>query len=166
MIRARAGSSRDDVAFDAIFEDHAADAMSLAGMLVGDRRIAEDVVADAFAKTFVRWRRGVVEDPWPYLRRAIINEVRGTWRRRVRRPEGQMPADVQGIDAPVSVEDRDELHRALLALPVRQRTAVVLRYLEDLSERNTAAAMGCSLGTVKSATARGLERLRVALEER
>jgi RNA polymerase sigma factor (sigma-70 family) len=61
-------------------------------------------------------------------------------------------------------DDRDELLRALAELPAGQRTAVVLRYLEELTEAETAAALGCSVGTVKSQTARGLAKLRVLLD--
>ena len=76
-----------------------------------------------------------------------------------------------GPDDPTA-ERRHDLVTALRALPKRQREAVVLRYVVDLSEHETAAAMGCARGTVKSAAARGLERLRQtlgpswALEER
>jgi RNA polymerase sigma factor (sigma-70 family) len=61
--------------------------------------------------------------------------------------------------------DADEMFAALRRLPERQRTAVVLRYYQDLSEAETAAAMGCSLGTVKSSVSRGLARLRSLMGE-
>lgn len=70
---------------------------------------------------------------------------------------GQPGAGHGGLGA---VEDRDLLLRLLGELPARQRTAVVLRYWEELSEAEAAQAMGCSLGTVKSAASRGLRRLR------
>lgn len=70
-----------------------------------------------------------------------------------------------GADSAVAVAERDALRRALLALPVRQRTALVLRHYADLSEADTAAAMDCAVGTVKSLTSRGLVALRLYLEE-
>ncbi|MER7284090.1 sigma-70 family RNA polymerase sigma factor, partial [Dactylosporangium sp. NPDC000244] len=63
-------------------------------------------------------------------------------------------------DSASTMDDRDLLRRALAALPPRQRAAVVLRFYEDLSEHQAAAVLGCSLGTVKSLTSRGLQRLR------
>ena len=85
------------------------------------------------------------------------------WRRLRRRPElpvtapdaGQVVADQSAV-----VADRDQLLRALAALPARQRAVIVLRYLEDLSEAQTSAALGCSEGTVKSQASRALTKLR------
>jgi len=78
-----------------------------------------------------------------------------------------MPAAEHGPvepDRTNEIADRDYLLRALAALPPRQRAVVVLRYFDDLSEAETAQMLGCSLGTVKSQTARGLARLRVTAD--
>ena len=76
--------------------------------------------------------------------------------------------DVQDLDSAVdgrgSLEARDELLQAIGTLPPRQRTVLVLRFFEDLSEAHVAEVLGCSLGTVKSTTARGLARVREALQ--
>jgi RNA polymerase sigma factor (sigma-70 family) len=70
-------------------------------------------------------------------------------------PEGPVPSDT-------ALEVRDELWRLLLSLPQRQRAVLVLRYLEELSEQETATALGCSIGTVKSTGSKALARLRAA----
>ncbi len=93
----------------------------------------------------------------------LINASVDRWRRLRRRPEllVRSPAGGQVVaDQAATVADRDELLRALATLPVRQRAVIVLRYLEDLSEPQTAAVLGCSAGTVKSQTSRALTRLR------
>jgi RNA polymerase sigma factor (sigma-70 family) len=136
--------------------------------MTGDAALAEDVVAEAFARTFRRWRQGAVRDADMYVRRAVVNEVRTTWRRlEVRRRhaarERQVPVSpFGGVDR---VADADLLERALATLPVRVRAVVVLRIVEDLSEQQTAEALGCSVGTVKGYLSRGLQRLRAALED-
>ena len=126
-------------------------------------------MAEAFAKVFPQWRRGQVYDPSAYLRRAVVNEVTSRGRRRVledrevRRRSSRGRGD-PGVDELVA--GRDLVVRALRRLPVRQRAVVVLRYYDDLSEAEVADLLGLSVGTVKSHTARALERLRVELEDR
>jgi RNA polymerase sigma factor (sigma-70 family) len=87
------------------------------------------------------------------------------WRRR--RWHGEVPTsplpDAAGGDAVTAIAGRDRLQRALLLVPPRQRAAVVLRFYEDLTEAETARVMGCSVGTVKSQTAKALARLRQVL---
>jgi len=125
-------------------------------------------VAEAFTKMYRRWRRGGIDDPRAYVRRAVVNEVNSRFRRLAleRREAGRRHGDDRGArGADDDLADRDEVFRALAALPVRQRTAVVLRYYADLSEAATAAAMDVSVGTVKSCVSRGLDRLRMVLEE-
>jgi RNA polymerase sigma factor (sigma-70 family) len=103
-------------------------------------------------------------NPTPYVRVAIVRTAIG-WRRR--RWWGEVPSspvpDRASGDTAAAVAGRDVLRRALLTLPPRQRAAVVLRFYEDLSEADTAAALGCSVGTVKSQTAKALARLRAQL---
>jgi RNA polymerase sigma factor (sigma-70 family) len=126
------------------------------------------VVAEAFADTFRQWAAGKVHDPDTYVRGAIVNEVRTTWRRlQVRRRYAARERLVEPTTSSAmdGVADADLLARALATLPPRVRATVVLRIVEDLSEQQTAAALGCSIGTVKGYLSRGLERLRVALTE-
>lgn len=153
--------------FDTLFDTYFDRAVRLAWLLApGQPSAAEDVAADAIARVWPKWAKGRVDDFWPYLRVAVVNQVRGRGRRfalvaRHGRVENQ---STLGDELESVVVNRALLAAALRALPARQRTAVVLRYYEDLSEAETARAMGCSVGTVKSTTARGLLALRALLE--
>ena len=144
--------------FDALFDAHFDRAVRLAWLLApGQPSAAEDVAADAIARVWPKWAKGRVDDFWPYLRVAIVNQVKGHGRRfgLAARHTVETRDDLGG-ELQSAVVNRAVLAAALLTLPARQRAAVVLRYYEDLSEAETARAMGCSLGTVKSTTARGL----------
>jgi RNA polymerase sigma-70 factor (sigma-E family) len=128
--------------------------------MTGDRHSAEDLVQDVLAKLSVSWRR--VDDPMAYCRRALVNSNINRWRVRQRRPEVSLAEwhDRATGDVLSDWDDRDLLVRALGELPAGQRSVLVLRFLEDMSETETAEALGCSLGTVKSQTSRALSRLR------
>lgn len=161
---ARKGTDADT--FAAVFNAHHRDAVRLAYLLVSDAHQAEDIVSEAFAKVYVRWRRGSVRDVGGYLRRAVVNEANSKLRRRYlerRVGEGRSGDDrgVRLVDEDAA--DRDEVWQGIERLPARQRAAVVLRYYEDLSEAETAEVLGCSVGTVKSQTSRGLARLQELL---
>ena len=130
-----------DVSFAELFAQHYAPALRLAALLEGDPTRAEDAVCDAFARVYGRLRRGGVDDVAPYLRQAVVNAVRGGWRRRQveRRHAGTLFADPttsEPFDA--AVVERDAVWRALRQLPPGQRRVVVLRYFEDLSEAEVA----------------------------
>jgi RNA polymerase sigma-70 factor (sigma-E family) len=130
--------------------------------LTGDRHAAEDLVQQALAKAFLRWRRieGEVE---PYVRRILYHDSATRWRRRTSRPETSMP---QPPDVTLVNDGSEDTHlrllirRALLDLPPRQRAVLVLRYLEDRSVEETAEILGCRPGTVASQTSRALAKLR------
>lgn len=131
----------------------------------GDRGQAEDLLQGVLERMFVRWRR-IRESPEAYARRALVHAAVNRSRTRRRRPEIPLldpGAAVSAADATSSVDERDLLVRALLTLPPRQRAVLVLRYFDDLSEVDTAIALGCSVGTVKSAASRALARLRERL---
>ncbi|MFG2846713.1 SigE family RNA polymerase sigma factor [Kitasatospora sp. NPDC048296] len=131
-------------------------------LLAGDRHGAEDLVQQALERAYVAWGRvRAADDPNAYVRRILINEHARRFRRR---PAEHLVDALPERPAPSGPDpdDRAVLLAALAALPPRQREAVVLRYWEDLSESQTAAAMGCSVGTVKSQAARGLAKLREA----
>jgi RNA polymerase sigma-70 factor (sigma-E family) len=131
-------------------------------LLTGDRAAADDLVQSALVKTAVRWRRvSSAGDPEAYVRRIMVNDRIGWWRRFGRRevPVAQ-PPDRGGGDVAEAVSRRVDLRAALARLPARQRAAVVLRYYEDRSEAETASIMGCAVGTVKSQTADALATLR------
>lgn len=134
-------------------------------LLTGERGAAEDLLQDVLERLFVAWPR--VHDPLAYARRSLAHGATSRWRRRARRAEVTLSAadDPAVDDASQDAADRDQLLRALAQLPGRQRAVVVLRFLEDQSEAQTAATLGVSVGTVKSQTSRGLERLRLLLHE-
>jgi RNA polymerase sigma-70 factor (sigma-E family) len=139
----------------------------VAYLLCGDAGRAEDLVQTALAKTALAWHRidrgdGVDQ----YVQRVLVNTYISARRRRSwwERPLG-LVVDVPSSGPYDMVDERDALRRALGRLPARQRAAVVLRHYQDLSERQVAAAMGCSVGTVKSLTSRALRSLRRHLAE-
>lgn len=129
-------------------------------LMVGDVHTAEDLVQSALAKVYVSWRRVVAADsPDAYVRRILINtNVSRLRRRRVREVLTGLPPEF--ADRNPDHAARLDLVRALVALPKRQRAAVVLRYWADLPEAEVAQIMGCSVGNVRSQAFRGLEKLR------
>jgi RNA polymerase sigma-70 factor (sigma-E family) len=154
-----------DSEFDEFVRSRTPALTRFAFLLCGNEATAQDFVQSALARTLLRWRRidpGRIE---AYVKAAIVNEQRSLWRRRWRRVEisTSAPPDRAGEDPTGLADDRDALRRALLELPVGQRTAVVLRYFDDLTEAETAVVMNCSVGTVKSQTSKGLARLRAQL---
>jgi RNA polymerase sigma-70 factor (sigma-E family) len=137
-------------------------------LLCGDWHLAHDLVQDTLVKAYQHWPRvRQADSPDAYVRRILLNEARGRWRRRERAmpvprfAEGHEPV---APDAADDIARRAGLLQALLALPLRQRATVILRYLEGMSERETAAVLGCSEGTVKSQSARALGTLRSFLD--
>jgi RNA polymerase sigma-70 factor (sigma-E family) len=154
-----------DAGFDEFVRRRGQALCRAAFLLTGDRHLAEDLVQTALAKVYGRWHHIVANgDPGPYVRMVVVRQAIA-WRRR--RWHGEVPTsplpEAGTADSGSTLDGRGRLYDALGRLPVRQRAAVVLRYYEDLSEADTAAAMGCSVGTVKSQTAKGLARLRAAL---
>jgi RNA polymerase sigma-70 factor (sigma-E family) len=138
----------------------------LAYGLTGDQGHAEDVAQAAFARAYASWSRVArTGDPDAYVRKIVINENLSRFRKRrvaedlvgaVPEGPGQAPADVPG--------DSEALLRALRKLGPRQRAVIVLRYWMDMSEAETAAALNCSVGTVKSQASRALATLRGSAE--
>lgn len=134
-------------------------------LVMGDYQLAQDLVQESLAKTYQSWSRlrdaGKAE---AYTRRVMVTTAI-SWRRR--RSFGERPTDdlpeLGVADAALLVGDQDELWSELHRLPRRQRTAVVLRYCEDLSERQTAELMGCSVGSVKRHCSMALGKLRAAM---
>ncbi|MGN6474298.1 MAG: SigE family RNA polymerase sigma factor [Mycobacteriales bacterium] len=131
-----------------------------AWLLTGDWHAAEDLVQTALMRCYPHWRR-IADNPDAYVRKAITNAHASSWRRswRGERPTAELP-ELAGSDEYDVADSRRMLVAALGRLPARQRAAVVLRFYEDLSESDTAAALGCTVGTVKSQTAKALASLR------
>jgi RNA polymerase sigma-70 factor (sigma-E family) len=155
----------DDVSFEEFVAGCSSHLFALARLLTGGHRAeAEDLLQSAFERAYRHWRRICQGgDPERYVRQILVNASVDRWRRLRRRPEEPMrfpAADPAVADRAAEVADRDLLLRALAALPVRQRAVLVLRYFEDLTEAQTAALLGCGVGTVKSQAARALARLR------
>ena len=136
-------------------------------LLVGERGEAEDLVQTALAKTYASWGRvRDVSAASGYARTALVNTASSWFRRKAwrnERPTDQLPESGHGAQHEVDPTDRPALVGALAQLAPRQRAVVVLRYYEDLSVAETARALGCSEGTVKSQTSDGLARLRTLL---
>jgi RNA polymerase sigma-70 factor (sigma-E family) len=154
-----------DTSFEEFVAGSSAHLFTLARLLTGGHRAeAEDLLQVAYERAYRHWRRiSGREDPERYVRQILINASVDRWRRLRRRPEE--PMRFPGGEPPVAdraaeVADRDLLLRGLARLPVRQRAVLVLRYFEDLTEAQTAATLGCTVGTVKSQSARALARLR------
>ena len=128
-------------------------------LLTGNHHDAEDLVQRSLVKAVAVWPR-IAEHPEPYVRRVMYHENISRWRGRSRRPEHL--TDVLPERAVVTDDDtmRIALEDALSRLTPKQRTVLVLRYFEDLTEVETAAAMGVAHGTVKSQTKHALKRIR------
>ena len=157
-----AGRTRD-AEFTAFMRAAAPSLARTAWLLCGDTHQADELVQQALVRTYLAWDRAREREPLAYARRVLANQRISTWRRRRREVlSGGVPergvADGQDAQA-----DRDQLLRALALLTPRQRRVVVLRHLEGLSEKEVAADLGVSVGTVKSTASRALQRLREAL---
>lgn len=136
-------------------------------LLCGDWDRARDHVQEALVRVYVRWPRLQRQGgELAYARRAVASVVIDESRRRSSRelPTDAAPVRPSTEDVAAAVTDRAALMVALAGLPPRQRACVVLRYFEELDVRETAAALGCSEGTVKSQTSRALASLRSVFE--
>jgi RNA polymerase sigma-70 factor (sigma-E family) len=158
-----------NAAEEALFSEYATKRLAalrrLGFLLCGDWHLAEDAVSTVMTKVYVGWQRIQQTDNLDaYVRRmlvrAIIDEHRRPWRRE---SPAEYPLSVPTGGSSDTTHDRMILREALSRMPARRRAVLVLRYFEELSVEETAAAMGCSTGTVKSQTARGLAALRELL---
>jgi RNA polymerase sigma-70 factor (sigma-E family) len=157
----------DDVAtsFDEFVVRALPGLLAFAHRLTADAAEAEDLVQAALVKSMARW--AAIErqdDPFVYVRRVIVNTHITWWRRwSARVTVGSVPERVSPEQSQLAA-DQDEVRRALLALPPRQRAVLVLRFYEDMSEAQIAVALGCRPGTVKSQASRALAALRRSLD--
>jgi RNA polymerase sigma-70 factor (sigma-E family) len=163
-------AEREAAAFAEFVAARSAALFRTAYVMVGDHGLAQDLVQEALTKTYVAWPRlREVTSAEAYTRKAITTTYISWWRRRswsAERPRDDVPdrGDPTGRRGHgADVVDRTWLWGELQALPPRQRAAIVLRYYEDLTEAQTAEAMGCAVGTVKSQVAQGLKRLRARI---
>ena len=150
-----------DPGFDEFVAARSQSLLRTAFLLPRDRAAAEDLLQTALVKSWSAWGR-IVDDPEPYVRRVLINTYTSWWRRKWRGEiaTSELPEQPVGEHA-VGIEDRLMLWDALGRLTRRQRAVIVLRYLEDLSEAETARILGVTVGTVKSQASKALAALRV-----
>ncbi|WP_285745166.1 SigE family RNA polymerase sigma factor [Lentzea sp. NBRC 105346] len=132
----------------------------------GDQAAAEDLLQDVLERLYGKWKR-IRGNHEGYARSALANAAANRWRWRSRRPEA--PLEYAGDPAARGHEqrvvDQDSVVRALAELPRGMRAVLVLRFFDDLTEAQTATALGCGIGTVKSQTSRGLARMRELMGE-
>ena len=150
-----------------LYVQHAPSAISLAYLLTSNREAAEDLVQEAFVRLTGRFRHLRSRDAFgSYLRQTVVNLFLSQMRRQrvereyvAREGRGERHAELPDL------AERDEVWSALQQLPARQRAALVLRFYEDLSERETAEILRCSVPAAKSLAARGMETLRTLMKE-
>jgi RNA polymerase sigma-70 factor (sigma-E family) len=147
----------DEPAFAEFVVARAPALMRTAYLLTRDHHLAEDLVQTALFKAAMQWER-IEGEPEPYVRRILYTENISRWRRRRHIVESPGTADLAGVGPDVDLQV--SLERALDQLTPKQRTVLVLRYYEDLTEAETARVLGIGLGTVKSTHRRALQRLR------
>lgn len=147
--------------FDDAFAELAAIGYRVAFRLLGDRSEAEDVAQEALARAYARWR-GVHDHAAPWVARVAANLALDRLRSSGRRRQVELTEAAGSGGGQRAAVDRLELARLLESLPRRQREVVVMRYLADRSEADTAHALGTSVGSVKRHAHRGLATLRTA----
>jgi RNA polymerase sigma-70 factor (sigma-E family) len=166
----RAWNNRDECV-SRLFDEHYRGLCRLAGLLLNDSAAAEEVVQEAFLRTFSSWWR--VRHPeraqW-YLRTSVVNLCRSKLRRRNTEERGNRVTwsdedRKSGTDATDLSDDAVTLVRFVRQLPPRQRDAVVLRYYEDLPEAEIARILGCAVGTIKSQLSKARATIAAAMEE-
>lgn len=157
---------RDPAAFAEFVAARSAALHRSAYLMVGERQLAQDLLQEALTKTYVAWPRlRDVGNAEAYTRKAITTTAISWYRRKSwhgERPSETLP-DVVAAGHEDAVARQQWLWSALQDLPPRQRAAIVLRYYEDLTEAQTAEAMDCAVGTVKSQVSAGLAKLRARL---
>jgi RNA polymerase sigma-70 factor (sigma-E family) len=156
---------RDSEEFTSFVVAHQARLRRVAYLMCGDWQLASDYVQDALMRVYRHWPRLRSEQSaHGYARKAVVSVVIDAKRRKA---STEVPVDsvadrLDGQDAVSTSADRDLLSRCLAQVAPRQRACLVLRYYDDLSVSEVATVLGCSEGTVKSQTARGLETLQAA----
>jgi len=159
--------------FEQFVEGSSSRLLTLAMLLTGHNRPeAEDLLQTVLERAYRRWRRICrAGDPAPYVRRMLVNAAVDRRRLLRRRPEQPLAdtddrtgapgvAGAAASDQAAAIANKELLWRALAQLPAGQRAVLVLRYYEDLSEAQTAAVLGCSVGSVKTQASRALKKMR------
>ncbi|MCU1396638.1 MAG: polymerase, sigma-24 subunit, subfamily [Ilumatobacteraceae bacterium] len=145
----------------ALFRTHRMPMARLAYVLTGQAAVADEIVQDAFLKVHQHWAR--LDNPIGYLRVAVVNGCHSFHRRRALEQRNAVAA-VSAVEDAVS-DGLGDIGTALTRLPERQRTALALRYLCDLSDRDIADALGARPATIRSLISRGLAALREEIQQ-
>jgi RNA polymerase sigma-70 factor (sigma-E family) len=152
------GQSAD---FDEFVAARSTRLLRTAYLLTRDHALAEDLLQTALTKAWFAWGR-IEQDPEPYVRKILVNTFASWWRRKWNGEQAfAEPPEPPGSTPHDDVDTRQDLWDAMARLPRRQRAVVVLRFVEDLSEAETARLLGVSAGTVKSQTSKALAKLRI-----
>ena len=152
-------SMGDEPSFDDLYRLHYSRLVVLARLMTGAMASAEEIVQDAFVQLYRKWSS--IEYPTTYVRIAVVNGCRSHGRRQALERRTRVPDREPEVFDTTAIAVRD----ALDVLTPRQRAAVVLRYFDDLSEREIAQTLGCRPGTVKSLLARSIKKLKESLHE-
>jgi RNA polymerase sigma-70 factor (sigma-E family) len=156
------GDDRTATELESFLAGRADQLMRTAVLLAGNRDDGQDLLQAALERMVLRWSR-LDGDPEAYVRRVLYNLAVDGFRRQGRLRRKLMllrPVTEQSAEPMAAVDLRDALVRLMLQLPAPQRAVLVLRFWEQRTEREAAALLGWPEGTVKSATSRGLARLR------
>lgn len=149
-----------DARFDAFVREYGHGLLRTAWLLTHDEQASQDLLQDALERALREWPRRDIEFPAAYVRTIMVRLLQRQRLARRLRTIGLGNHEVPVSDGANGVDEREVLLSALAGLPARRRAAVVLRHWEGYSEAETAMILGCSVGTVKSQTYRGLLSLR------
>lgn len=156
------GTSGDAHAdFDEFVAARSTSLLRTAYLLTRDHALAEDLLQTALTKAWFAWSR-IAGNPEPYVRKILVNTFASWWRRKWNgeHAHADLPEGVSD-DEHAGADERHDLWEAMGRLPRRQRAVIVLRFVEDLSEAETARVLGIAPGTVKSQTSKALAKLRI-----
>ncbi len=150
------------VDFDEFVAARSTGLLRTAYLLTRDHALAEDLLQTALTKAWFAWSR-IESDPEPYVRKILFNTFASWWRRKWNGEHAHesVPEPAPTGDEHAGADQRHDLWEAMGRLPRRQRAVVVLRFVEDLSEAETARVLGIAPGTVKSQTSKALAKLRI-----
>ena len=154
-----------DVEFRTFYESEGRRVRELAMFLVGDRDLAADLAQEAFLRAYRAWNRIRRKDPGPYVRRALVNLCKNTYRRKAVESKHWAPPPAGVPSHASNVHETVRVTQALSELSPMRRAAVVLRYYEDMSDEQISSMLDRPLGTVKSDIRRSLKQLKPLLDE-